>query len=106
MIQKIKYLTILLVILFFLPRSVTFGNEYITSILSVNINENITRGGATIGDFSISENFTKVSKKDFPFETLDILDKLKNEENKTRGAGQNIYGKYSIKLNFSGICYK
>lgn len=95
MIQKIKYLTIFLVILFFLPRSVTFSNEYITSILSVNINENITRGGATIGDFSIGENFTKVSKKDFPFETLDILEKLKNEENKTRGAGQNIYGKYS-----------
>jgi len=95
MIQKIKYLTIFLVILFFLPRSITYSSEYITSILSENINENITRGGATIGDLSISENFTKLSKKDFPFETLDILDKLKSEENKTRGAGQSIYGKYS-----------
>jgi len=95
MIQKIKYLTIFLVILFFLPRSITYSNEYITSILSENINENITRGGATIGDFSLSENFTKLSKKDFPFETLDILDKLKNNENKTRGTGQSIYGKYS-----------
>lgn len=96
MIQKIKYLKIFLVILFFLPSSVSYSNEYITSILSENINENITRGGATIGDFSISENFTKVSKKDIPFATLDILDKLKNEENKTRGTtGQNIYGKYS-----------
>ena len=95
MIQKIKYLTIFLFILF-LPRSVTYSNEYITSILSENINENITRGGATIGDFSISENFTKLSKKDIPFGTLDILGKLKNEENKTRGAtGQNIYGRYS-----------
>ena len=95
MIQKIKYLTIFLVILFFLPRSITYSSEHITSILSENINENITRGGATIGDLSISENFTKLSKKDFPFETLDILDKLKSEENKTRGAGQSIYGKYS-----------
>ena len=96
MIQKIKYLKIFLVILFFSPSSVSYSNEYITSILSENINENITRGGATIGDFSISENFTKVSKKDIPFATLDILDKLKNEENKTRGTtGQNIYGKYS-----------
>ena len=96
MIQKIKYLTIFLVILFFLPRSVTYSNEDITSILSENINENITRGGATIGDFSINENFTKVSEKDIPFATLDILEKLKNEENKTRGTtGQNIYGKYS-----------
>lgn len=96
MIQKIKYLTIFLVILFFLPKSVTYSNEDITSILSENINENITRGGATIGDFSINENFTKVSEKDIPFATLDILEKLKNEENKTRGTtGQNIYGKYS-----------
>ena len=74
MIQKIKYLTIFLVILFFLPGSVTYSNEDITSILSENINENITRGGATIGDFSINENFTKVSKKDIPFATLDILE--------------------------------
>ena len=96
MIQKTKYLKIFLVILFFLPNSVSYSNEYITSILSENINENITRGGATIGDFSISENITKVSAKDIPFGTLDILDKLKNEENKTRGTtGQNIYGKYS-----------
>ena len=96
MIKKTKYLTIFLIILFFLPTSVTYSNEYITSIFSENINENITRGGATIGDYSISESLTKVSKKDIPFGTLDILDKLKNEESKTRGAaGQNIYGKYS-----------
>ena len=96
MIQKIKYLTIFLLILFFLPKSVSYSNENITSILNKNINENITRGGVKIGDFSISENFTKVSKKDIPFGTLDILDKLKNDENKTRGTtGQNIYGKYS-----------
>ena len=96
MIKKIKYLRIFLIILFFLPTSVTYSNEYITSIFSENINENITRGGATIGDYSISESLTKVSKKDIPFGTLDILDKLKNEESKTRGtAGQNIYGKYS-----------
>lgn len=82
--------------MFLLPRSVTYSNDYITSILSQNINENITRGGAIIGDYSISENFTKISKKSIPFGTFDILEKLKNDENKTRGAtGQNIYGKYS-----------
>ena len=82
--------------MFLLPRSISYSNEYITSILNENINENITRGGATIGDLKLSENFTKGSKIDIPFGTLDILDKLKNDENKTRGTtGQNIYGKYS-----------
>ena len=96
MTKKIKFLTIFLIILFFLPKSVTYSNEYITSIFSENINENITRGGSSVGDYSIRESLTKLSKEGIPFGTLDILDKLKNEENKTRGTdGQNIYGKYS-----------
>ena len=60
------------------------------------MNENITRGGTSIGDYSINENFTTIGKEIFPFETLKIINKLENDENKTRGSvGQNIYGKYS-----------
>ncbi len=96
MIKKNKHLIIFLIILFFLTTSKTYSNEYITSIFSENINENITRGGSSVGDYSIKESLTKLSKEGIPFGTLDILDKLENRENKTRGtAGQNIYGKYS-----------
>ena len=76
--------------------SISYSNDDINSIFKENINENIMRGGASIGDYSISESFTKLNKIVIPLNTFKILDKLKNDENKTRGSiGQNIYGKYS-----------
>ena len=75
---------------------VAHSEEIDNSIFNENLNSNITRGGATIGDYSINENLTKINKDNFPLNTFDILEKLKDTKNKTRGAaGQNIYDQYS-----------
>ena len=75
---------------------VAHSDEIDNSIFNENLNSNITRGGTTIGDYSINENLTKINKDNFPLTTFDILEKLKDTKNKTRGAaGQNIYDQYS-----------
>ena len=95
-IVKKIYLTILFISLSFIPISSVYSQEDIDLLFNENMNENITRGGTSIGDYSINENFTTIGKEIFPFETLNIINKLENDENKTRGSvGQNIYGKYS-----------
>ena len=94
--MKKIYLTILFISLSFIPISSVYSQEDIDLLFNENMNENITRGGTSIGDYSINENFTTIGKEIFPFETLKIINKLENDENKTRGSvGQNIYGKYS-----------
>lgn len=95
-IVKKIYLTILFISLSFISISSVYSQEDINLLFNENMNENITRGGTSIGDYSINENFTTIGKEIFPFETLKIINKLENDENKTRGSvGQNIYGKYS-----------
>lgn len=93
-----KYFICILIIIFFSPISITYtySEDNINSIFKENINENITRGGSTIGDYSINENLTNFSRENIPFDTFDLLERLQNDENKTRGSvGQNIYGQYS-----------
>ena len=78
--------------IFKLAHSVEFDN----SIFNSNISQNLTRGVGSIGDLSISEGLTKININSIPLKTLDILDQIKINKNKTRGSvGQNIYSKYS-----------
>lgn len=94
--MKKIYLTILFISLSFISISSVYSQADINLLFNENMNENITRGGTSIGDYSINENFTTIGKEIFPFETLNIINKLENDKNKTRGSdGQNIYGKYS-----------
>jgi S1-C subfamily serine protease len=75
-----------------LAHSVDFDN----SIFDENLNKNITRGAGSIGDYSINENFTKINVNNIVLQTFDILEKIKDNKNKTRGSvGQNVYSKYS-----------
>ena len=85
MIVKKIYLTILFISLSFISISSVYSQEDINLLFNENMNENITRGGTSIGDYSINENFTTIGKEIFPFETLNIINKLNNDENKTRG---------------------
>lgn len=92
----LKIFLVLVIMIFTGPLNQAYPDEIDNTIFNYNLSENITRGTGSIGDYSISENLIKFNKNDIPLETSDILDKLQNAENKTRGlAGQGIYGKYS-----------
>jgi len=94
--KKIRNLIVLFFIVIFTPINVAHSDEIDNSIFKEDLNENITRGGVSIGDYSINENLTTINKDDILLNTFDILEKLKDVKNKTRGsAGQNIYGQYS-----------
>ena len=66
----------------------------LASLLEKNFKNKITIINNDI--LEINENFTNIGKETFAFETLEIINKLENDDNETRGSiGQNIYGKYS-----------
>ena len=80
--------------IFFSSLSYADKNEIL--LFKENFSQNLTRGGAKIGDIEINENFISSGKALIPSGTLKILEKTKNNNPKTRGLiSTNIYKNFS-----------
>lgn len=78
----------------FLP-SLSYADKNEILLFKENFSKNITRGGAKIGDVEVNDSFTDLDNKSFPIETLNTLNKIK-ENKKTRGLiSTNIYKSFS-----------